>query len=38
MEEIRKSEEVLALKLDNFQAELDEAERVMKPMLEEIKG
>lgn len=37
-EDIRKSEEVLALKLDNFEAELDDAERVMKPMLDEIKG
>jgi len=37
-EDIRKSEEVLALKLDNFEAELDEAQRVMKPMLDEIKG
>ncbi len=35
-EEIRRSEEVLILKLDNFEAELDEAERILKPMLEEI--
>lgn len=35
-EDIRKSEEILALKLDNFAAELDDAERMMKPMLEEI--
>jgi len=37
-EDIRKNEEILALKLDNFEAELADAERVMKPMLEEIKG
>jgi len=37
-DDIRKSEEVLALKLDNFEIELDEAESAMKPMLEEIKG
>jgi hypothetical protein len=37
-EDIRKAEEVLALKLDNFEAELDEAERVMRPMLDEIKA
>lgn len=37
-DDIRQSEEVLAIKLDNFEAELDEAESVMKPMLEEIKA
>jgi len=37
-EDIRRSEEILVLKLDNFEAELDEADRTMKPMLEEIKG
>lgn len=37
-EDIRRNEEILALKLDNFEVELDEAEKIMKPMLEEIKG
>jgi hypothetical protein len=37
-EDIRRSEEVLSLKLNNLEAELNEAERIMKPMLEEIKG
>lgn len=37
-DDIKRSEEILALKLDNFEAELVEAERVMKPMLDEING
>jgi hypothetical protein len=37
-EDIRKSEEILSIKLDNFQIELDEAERLIGPMIEEIKG
>lgn len=37
-EEIRRNEEILMIKLDNFETELDEAERVMRPMLDEIKG
>ena len=37
-DDIRKSEEILALKLDNFKIELDDAENAMRPMLEEIKG
>lgn len=37
-EDIKRIQEVLAIKLDNFEAELDEAEQKMKPMLDEIKG
>lgn len=37
-EEIRRNEEVLIIKLDNFETELNEAEKIMRPMLEEIKG
>ena len=36
-EDIRRSEEVLILKLSNFEAELNEVEKVIKPMLDEIK-
>lgn len=37
-DDIKRSEEVLRLKVDNFETELDEAERKMAPMLDEIKG
>jgi DNA repair exonuclease SbcCD ATPase subunit len=37
-EEIRKHAEILSLKVDNFEADIDMAEKVLRPMLEEIRG
>lgn len=37
-EEVRRAKEILRLKLDNFGAELNEAESMMSPMLKEIGG
>ena len=36
-EDIKRSEEVMTLKLGNFEAELNEAEKAIKPMLDELK-
>ena len=35
-EEIRKAKEVLSIKMDNFRAELEASEEIIKPMLREI--
>ena len=37
-EEIRRTKQVLRLKLDNFGTELNEAQALMEPMLREIDG
>lgn len=37
-EEVRRSKEVLAIKLDNYKADLAAAESQLKPMLKEIQG
>ena len=36
-DDIKRNEEVLTLKLGNFEAELNGAEKIIKPMLEELK-
>jgi hypothetical protein len=35
-EEIRRAKEILALKIDNYKTELEEAEKILKPMVIEI--
>jgi archaellum component FlaC len=37
-EDIRRSKEVLVIKLDNYKADLDVAESILKPMMKEISG
>lgn len=37
-DEIKRAKEVLRLKLDNFEAELDEAAKMLEPMKKEIDG
>jgi len=37
-EEVRRSKEVLSIKLDNYRADLATAEAQLKPMLKEIQG
>lgn len=37
-EEIQRAEEVLIIKLDNFETELNEAEQSIEPMMKELKA